>query len=56
MAVITITDADGNERMRRDTDAPLLPPPPGWDEARWAGKLVEELVRRIERETAHGAA
>lgn len=50
MAIIIVWDKDGSVRMRRDTTKPSLPPPPGWDEARWAGKLVEDLVRQLHTE------
>jgi hypothetical protein len=47
---ITVTDDSGNVRMERDPADVIIPPPPGWDEARWTGKLVEDLVRQLERE------
>lgn len=51
MARIVVTDTAGNIRMERDTEAPtLINPPHGWDEARWAGKLVEDLVRQLDNE------
>lgn len=47
---IVVTDNKGNIRMERDPMRPMLPPPPGWDEARWAGRLVEDLVRQLAEE------
>lgn len=47
---ITLTDDAGNVRMERDPLAPVLPAPPGWDNARWTAKLVEDLIRQLERE------
>lgn len=48
--MIIVIDKDGHERMRRDTENTILSPPPGWDEARWAGKIVEDLIRQIDKE------
>lgn len=49
MAIVIVIDDAGNERMHRDTQNTMIPPPPGWDEAKWAGKLVEDLIRSLSK-------
>jgi hypothetical protein len=49
---VIILDNDGNVRMERDPMRPALPPPPGWDHAKWTAKVVEDAIRQIAREEA----
>lgn len=52
MPKVIVIDDDGNVRMERESDRPMLPPPAGWDNAKWTAQIVEDLLRQLAKEVA----
>lgn len=50
MATVIVLDNDGNERMRRDTDHPKIPPPPNFTANQWTAHLVLSLLEALDQE------